>query len=207
MRSALEQLKPSSSLRADQGSTISGVISGSGGLTKSGPDALVLQGENVLTGPLTINSGDIFFSKPSNLGTDPSPIVFDAGVSGTGLKYIGSSSLNLTRPIELRSGYGFLRTNANGVDLQVSGVISGAGGLGISGPDSGTAYVVLSGTNTYTGPTVVLGGLAITSDAALGNGGAIELRNLLPGLRLDGPWTTSRPIMIGVQLANLHRWL
>jgi len=171
---------------------VDGVISGSGGLTKSGANALALNGANDFTGPLTINSGDIIFSSMANLGADTSPVVFNANVNGAALSYVNPSrgSLTFTRDIIANSGYAVLRTSNSLSDFYVPSTISGAGGLGITGSPS---YVVLSGTNSYTGPTVVQGNLAISSDAALGNGGALELKS--GTLRLDGPWTTSRPII------------
>ncbi len=96
----------------------------------------------------------------------------------------------------MRDGIGFLRTPVAGVELTLQGTLSGAGGFGVSGPASGIAYVVLTGANSYTGPTIVQGALAFASDAALGNGGALELGGTAPRLRLDGPWTSARSITI-----------
>ncbi|MES2573289.1 MAG: autotransporter-associated beta strand repeat-containing protein, partial [Verrucomicrobiota bacterium] len=169
---------------------LNGTISGTAGLTKSGLDNLVLAGVNTFTGPLTINAGNIQFTSMANLGADTSPIRINASATSAGLLYTGSSPLTFTRDIQILDGYGALRTMNS--DLAVPGILSGNGGLGITGD----AFVRLSGINTYTGPTVVQGGLAITSDAALGNGGALQLKNSSRGLRLDGPWTTSRRIVV-----------
>ncbi|MDB6155057.1 MAG: hypothetical protein JWL90_3510 [Chthoniobacteraceae bacterium] len=169
---------------------LTGVLSGTGGLTKSGQHNLILTGTNTFTGPITINAGNLQFTSMANLGADTSPIRINASVTSAGLLYAGYVPLVLTRGIEILGGYAALRT-ANAT-LEVPGTISGDGGLGITG----YAFVKLSGINTYTGPTVVQGGLAITSDTALGNGGVLQLKNSAYGLRLDGPWTTSRRIVI-----------
>ncbi|MDB6174594.1 MAG: hypothetical protein JWL59_3905 [Chthoniobacteraceae bacterium] len=175
---------------ASGGLYLTGTLSGTGGLTKSGQYNLILTGTNTFTGPITINAGNLQFSSMANLGADTSPIRINASVTSAGLFYTGSVPLVLTRGIQILGGYAALRTAS--ATLEVPGTISGEGGIGITG----YTFVKLSGVNTYTGPTVVQGSLAITSDAALGNGGALQLKNGGYDLRLDGPWTTSRRIVV-----------
>jgi autotransporter-associated beta strand protein len=173
--------------------TMSGPISGSGGLTKSGDSDLYLSGANTFTGPLTINAGNVRFLAPENLGASTSPIVINGDVTGAGLQFVGPGGVVLSRGIQTSSGYAALRTsNLRSSSIEVSGAITGSGGIRITG----NGYVILTGANTYTGPTVMQGGIGITSDNSLGDGGTLELKDSAAGLKLFGPWTTNRPIVV-----------
>ncbi|MEO8350361.1 MAG: autotransporter-associated beta strand repeat-containing protein, partial [Chthoniobacteraceae bacterium] len=178
------------------GLRIDGAIHGSNGLTKAGPQPLTLTTANPFAGPLTINAGDVIFGALEHLGADSGAIVFNGGAPASGLSYNAAAPLDFTRDIEVRDGIGFLRTQIAGADVTLSGSVSGAGGLGISGPATGIAYVNLTGTNTYTGPTIVHGAITFSSDAALGDGGVLELGGTAPRVRLDGDWTTARNIVL-----------
>jgi autotransporter-associated beta strand protein len=173
------------------GLTIDGVVSGSGGVTKSGAGILSLMGANTFTGSITINGGNLGFTSMASLGPDTSAIRMNAGTVGTGLFYLGTTPLVFTRDIDLLGGFGTLRAG-NGA-LEVSGTIRGSGALTVIG----SRDVKLSGTNTYTGPTILQGLLTIRSDAALGaSGGAVEFQNTSALLRLEGPWITERALAI-----------
>ena len=140
----------------------------------------------------------------ANLGADSSAVRISASVASSGLLYTGATTFTFTRDIQIIDGYGALRTTGAGT-FEVPGTISGNGGVGITSYNGG--FVRLSGTNTYTGPTVVQGSLAIASDAALGNGGPLELKSQSSGLRLDGDWITNRRIVVSNTsniLANGH---
>jgi len=76
-----------------------------------------------------------------------------------------------------------------------SGVISGSGGLLISGSGDifSQAETHLTGTNTFTGNVTVNGGkLGLTSGGSLGNGTALTINN--GGLRILNTMTIERPI-------------
>ncbi len=169
--------------------TLSGTVNGSGGVTKSGLGDLVLTAANAFTGPLTINSGNVRFSSLAALGPDTSPVRIHGDVSGTGLFFEGAGTLLFTRDVEVLGGLGALRAGV-GAQLEMRGRIRGAGGLLIGGAAK------LTGANTYTGPTVVQGALTITSDAALGQGGLLQLNGTGATLALDGNWTTDRQVFI-----------
>ena len=180
---------------SDGSLNLAGAIHGSGGLTKSGPRPLTLSGANDFTGPITINAGDLLFSSAQNLASDPGPIIFNGGVSGAQLSYSGSTPFTLTRDLELKGGYGFVRPTTAGVELTLQNRITGPGGLGIGKATTGIGFVKLASSNDYTGPTLVQGGLAIASDAAFGAMSLVEFNSGgigAPRLRLDGPWTTNR---------------
>lgn len=175
---------------------ISGPLTGTAGLTKSGTSNLTLSGDNSgLTGQLTVNNGFVVFAAGNNLpGTGQ--IVANGTSGGTsgvaGLQYTGAAPLTVSRDLNIGSGWFNLRSTASNAPITYSGVISGAGGLYVDT----VSDVVLAGTNTYTGNTRVNNGnIRFSSDANLGNGGAFDFGNgSAMGIILDGNWTTSRHI-------------
>jgi autotransporter-associated beta strand protein len=193
--------------------TVSGNLTGSNGLTKSGVRALILSGNNTgLTGRLTVNDGMVAFDSPAALpgtgtiaargsgffSTNPFSGAVDA--SGAALRYTGGTPATLARDIAVGSGWLYLDSTNPAAPLTLSGVVSGAGGLRVG--FSSASVVALTGANTYTGTTYVNQGvLVISSDASLGVGGGLDLftearsfDTSREGIRLAGDWTTARPI-------------
>ena len=151
--------------------TLSGNIQGSGTLTKGdGTGTLFLPGTNTFTGPLNIRAGTVNVATGS-LNTNT--IDIDAGstlVTGGGLSTNasitndGTLSLVGNDSIGNIAGTGAVGLAANtltvssGAGGNLSGVISGTGGLTLT---SGTQTI--SGANTYTGATTVNGGTLTNS--------------------------------------------
>ena len=122
--------------------TYSGVISGTGSLTKKGTGTLTLTGVNTYTGGISIEGGSIGVATVSGAEDNP---------------FVDTSSMSIA------SGASFiynLSTNQN-----LSGVISGSGGL----THTGSGTLTLSGTNTYTGTTTISSG-DVSLTGKLGNG-------------------------------------
>lgn len=160
-------------------SSFGGVISGAGTLQKVGTDTLTLTGVNTLSGGVTVSNGTlaltgsgglangaITIDAAGSLTTDggafgsavtitnnglPAALVAPFGLmlTGGGDETIASMSGNGTT--NLSSG-SVLTLNAGTSDI--AGVISGAGGLTVTG----TSTTNLTAANTYTGATVVAGG-------------------------------------------------
>jgi fibronectin-binding autotransporter adhesin len=168
------------------GMTIDGVISGSGGLTKSHNGGLTLNATNTFTGPITINGGSLAFRSASSLGPDlTSPITLHGNEAA--LRSLAAGRTVILRPIHLAGGMSTLvAADLNGV-LEVAN-LHGDGGLRVGR----LGMVKLSGANTYLGPTIIEGRLGITSDASLGGGGLLRFSESAATLQLFGPWTTSR---------------
>ncbi|NTY41081.1 two-partner secretion domain-containing protein, partial [Burkholderia diffusa] len=123
------------------GSTITGSIGGSGGLTVAGGGTFTLLGNgNTYTGTTTIGSGT-------------SLIVGNGTTAGS----LGSGAI---------VDNGNLQINMSGA-FQIANVVSGTGGVA----QIGAGTTSLSGANTYSGSTVISGGtLQVNTGGSLGTG-------------------------------------
>ncbi|MCA3357762.1 MAG: autotransporter-associated beta strand repeat-containing protein, partial [Roseomonas sp.] len=142
---------------ADQ--TLSGVISGSGSVTKDGADsALTLTGNNTYTGGTFLQQGTLGVGHNNALGTGAL-----AMAAGTTL-LAAANNLNLANAVTL-NGAGTVNTQAFGFTL--GGIVSGAGDL----TKTGDGTLTLTGNNTYTGGTFLQQGtLGVGHNNALGTG-------------------------------------
>ena len=140
-----------SAIATDNNNTLSGVLSGNGGLTKTGTSTLTLTGNNAYTGSTTISDGTLKGNIAS--GTDLS-IVDNAIYDGD----------NKARSVGGLNGGGNI-LNTDGLTVQ-SGTFGGViDNSNTSLTKTGAGTLTLSGTNTYTGMTTVRSGaLALGSD-------------------------------------------
>ncbi|MDH1252721.1 Ig-like domain-containing protein [Comamonas thiooxydans] len=147
--------------------TYSGVISGTGGLTKSGSGTLTLSGSNAYTGATTVSAGGLTLNGASGTLDDSTSVTVSLGATLT----LGADDV-----VGLLSGAGTVAIGANefvvgvgGGSSTFSGRITGSGTLTLDG--SGT--LTLSGINSGQswGMQVLSGGtLSIAGDANLGSG-------------------------------------
>ena len=122
--------------------TLNGVISGSGGLTKTGDGLLTLSAANTFAGDLMVDGGTVMVGEDENLGAG------NLSLDGGTLATTSSFELSASRDIAVGPGQGGIDVSPE-TTLSYGGVISGTGGL----TKSGYGTLVLSGANTYSGPT------------------------------------------------------
>ncbi|MBX9805812.1 MAG: autotransporter-associated beta strand repeat-containing protein, partial [Alphaproteobacteria bacterium] len=128
--------------------TYAGIMSGTGGLTKTGTGTFTLSGTNAYTGPTTVNNGSLQGAIPSASAlTIANPGIFNLNADRT----IGSLAGN--GRVTLNTFH--LTTGGNNASTTYAGIMSGTGGL----IKTGTGTFTLSGANTYTGPTTVNNGI------------------------------------------------
>jgi autotransporter-associated beta strand protein len=178
-------------------STLSGLISGGGGLTvldSSGRGSLTLTNSaNTYSGGTTLVSGTLIVSADGDLGAAQGPLTFNGGtleVSGAGV------SLSALRTVMLDSGGGIFDTGS-GVST-IAGAVAGAGQFTLTG---GGVLTLTDAGNGYQGGTQLNSGtLSVSADGDLGasgtlitfNGGTLQADGLGGATGL----TTSRPIFL-----------
>ena len=159
--------------------TYSGVISGTGTLTKSGPGTLTLSGTNTYTGSTTINGGTLQLGATNALPATTTVTV--ANVAGAVLDLNGYNqtvaglSGGGTTGGSITVGGGILTVGGTSTTSAFSGVIVGNGSLA----KQGTGTLTLSGVNLYNGVTKIKGGMLTIGVAnALPTTTAVEVSNV-----------------------------
>ena len=147
------------------GTTYAGVISGSGGITKSGSAPFIVTGNNTFTGLTTLGAG-ILRLGGSNALAGGGSVTFSGGT----LQF-GTSGATYTNAI---TGSGtsviLLDSNTNSGTLSGNIYANNTGGL----TKLGEGAVTLSGSNGFTGVTTIEAGtLALGSANALAGGGSV----------------------------------
>ena len=154
------------------GTTVSGVISGTGGLAMTGAGALTLSGTNTYSGGTTFNAGTVSISSNANLGAASGGLTFNGGTLQVTGNVVGTRAITMT-------GAGTFDV-ALGSTIEQSGVISGNGNLSLT--SFGTLILSGSGSNG-TGSTSIGGILSLRGTVTLGTGnltfttGVLELGN------------------------------
>jgi autotransporter-associated beta strand protein len=162
--------------------TLSGLVSGSGGLSKIGMNGtLILTDANTYSGGTEISQGIVQAtnangSTSSSVGTGT---VYLAG----GVFQAGANNLTFANAFGLdaagtpTASDGGARIDTNGFTLTLAGVLSdgNAIGLGGTGPGAlakhGAGELILTNANTYSGGTYLFGGtIGVGNSAALGTG-------------------------------------
>jgi fibronectin-binding autotransporter adhesin len=141
--------------------SMSGVISGTGALTKAGAGRLALSGTNTFSGSLSVTDGTLAFGANNNISST-SGLTLDGGTLAS------TATVTYAKAITLGANGGTLNLSSGSMTL--SGVISGSGRLTSTSTNAGTA-LTLSGINTYTGGTTLNSGiLQFNNDNAIGSG-------------------------------------
>jgi autotransporter-associated beta strand protein len=152
----------------DSGS-ISAVLGGTAGLTKSGAGTVTLSGANTYTGSTTLSAGTLQLGA-DNVISNTSAVTVEA--SGTlDLNDHSDTIASLAGAGTVALGTGTL-TLGSGTDTAFTGLISGTGAL----VKQGTGTLTLGGSNTYSGGTTLAdGALLLDHTNALGSTGSLTL--------------------------------
>ncbi len=163
-------LASASTVGVDGGTSLglSGVISGTGALTKAGTGTLTLAGTNTYTGATAINAGTVVISSEANLGGPTAgPLTLDGGTLRTVTSTVTIDDAN--RSVTIGTGGGTFDTNS---DLMISNAVGGTGAL----TKAGTGTLTLSGSNTHSGSIAIdAGTLTVNSGSALGDSAAVTI--------------------------------
>ncbi len=180
--------------------TVSGIISGTGGIIKDGSGMVALTGNNTYSGKTTITQGNLAVSKDGNLGTVPGSDTLNIELNGGYLMASDSFTLSSKRLVRIIKTGGLTGFWANsGVTLTYGGVISAQNtstsyGLRLDGEGS----IFLSGNSTYRGMTTIYAYVVRISHArALGFSTTMTIAvNNLSTLELAGGITVDKPLTL-----------
>jgi autotransporter-associated beta strand protein/YVTN family beta-propeller protein len=168
---------------AGNNATLSGAITGAGGLTKIGLGTLTLSGAGTYLGPTAVNAGTLQAGAAGAFSPNSAYSV----ASGAILNLNGFNQIigSLTGPGNVTLGSATLTTGNDDTSTTYSGAISGAGGL----TKSGTGTFTLSGINAYGGATnvnagtlTIAAGGSIVSAATVNNGGRFLVNGASAGV-------------------------
>lgn len=171
------------------GTTMTGVISGSGSLTYNGPGRLTLSGSNTFSGNTAVSAGGLRLGHTHALGGSTftggaGTLDFGALSAATFGGLSGSSSISLSNTSAAAIA---LSIGANNQSTTFSGGLSGPGSLA----KIGSGGLTLSGSSSYAGSTAVNAG-QLTVNGVLGTSGV----TVGSGAILGGSGVINAPVTV-----------
>ncbi|MEO7933581.1 MAG: autotransporter-associated beta strand repeat-containing protein [Chthoniobacterales bacterium] len=160
--------------------TFTGVLSGSGGLTKTGTGVLALGATNTYSGTTTINGGTLRFAVNNAINAN-SAVTLASGSVLDLANFTGSFG-SIAGAGNITQGSGALSFGGDNSSTTFSGALSGTGGI----TKDGTGTTTLTGASTTTGGTILSNGKIVLSGATgvlattsitIRTGATLELNN------------------------------
>ncbi len=174
--------------------TYSGIISGSGSVTKAGPGILYLRGDNTYTGGTSLTGGILDIVSDANLGAPSGTLTFSGGTLRT------SAPLTMGRAITVNAGGGTLDNAGNALTL--NGSISGSGPFALTG--SGTVTMAGNGSGYSGSATLLSGRLDMTPTGSLGGTLTVNPLATLGGRGTLGNLTNNGLVSPGGSIGTLN---
>ena len=162
--------------------SLAGVVTGAGGITKTGVGTIILSGTNTYTGATTVNAGTVQVGSAQALGVNSNTKV------SNGLLKLDGNSITVGGLSGAGTNDGsdaVVNDNASAVTLTVGGgdasgsfggvIADGAAGGALSLTKTGTGTQTLSGSNSYTGATTISAGtLQLDGAGTVGTGDTVN---------------------------------
>ena len=124
-----------------------------GSITKTGPGAMRLSGNNLFVGGVTLNGGTLIIGNNNALGTGMLTAGGGALAADSNGPYIVNNAVSLPTTLTVSGGGNFT----------LAGPIGGSGGL----TKTGEGTLTITGANTYTGTTTITGGSLVLAGGSL----------------------------------------
>jgi autotransporter-associated beta strand protein len=177
--------------------TVSGIISGAGGLTKTGLGTLTLTGANDYTGATDVSVGTLQAGATDTFSSG-SAVTVESGATLDLNSYdqvIGS----LAGAGGVTLGSAILTTGGDNTSTTFSGTLTGDGTSGLTKTGSGV-FTLAGDASGFSGAVAAVGGeINFSADANLGDGSASNTVTLSSGggLQFGASFTTSRDLTLG----------
>ena len=136
---------------------LSGVLSGTGGLNKNGPNTLLLTNANGYSGGTTINGSLLQMGNALVTGSTAAALTVNAGTLDVHGFSLNVGGLNGASTIDNFTGSGSVTVGNGNATSTFSGNIQNTIGQ-LTLTKVGTGALILNGVNTYSGSTAVNGG-------------------------------------------------
>jgi fibronectin-binding autotransporter adhesin len=173
--------------------SLSGVIDGTGKLTKNDAGILTLGAANTWSGGMAVNGGGLVLGNSHALGTG----AVDVNASIT---LDSSAPVNIANNINLVGASTLLNVLGVNQPVTLSGVVAGAGGM----VKNGAQTLTLTGANTFTGGLEIAAGtVTIGAGGSLAATGAVKLSGLGSLLDISGAGNQTIGAMSGIAGATI----